>query len=156
MYTMKPEERYAKAFGRDLRISTKSAVKLCRVIRGKKLSASKRLLSDLVAGRRSLEGKYYTKAVKEIANLLSSCEKNAEFLGLDNEKLFVHASAHTGTIMKRRRRKSAFGSRLKSTNIEMILIEKGKTRTEKKAAKEKAEIKKETLPEEKPQTAEKK
>jgi ribosomal protein L22 len=153
---MKPKEKYAKAFGRDMRISTKSAVKLCRVIRGKKLSASKRLLSDLVAGRRNLEGKYYSKAVKEIYDLLSSCEKNAEFLGLDNEKLFVHASAHTGTIMKRRRRKSAFGSRLKSTNIEMMLIEKGKARTEKKAAKEKAEIKKETLPEEKPQAAEKK
>lgn len=161
MYTIKPKERYAKAFGRDLRISTKAAVKICRVIRNKPLSRAKRLLNDLIARRRNLKGKYYTKTVKDIADLLSSCEKNAEFFGLDNEKLFVHASAHTGTIMRRRRRKSAFGSRLKSTNLEIMLIEKGKrekTEIEKKEKigkekkAEKPEIKKEVSEEEKKET----
>ena len=165
MYTIKPKERYAKAFGRDLGISTKTAVKICRVIRKKPLSRTKRLLNDLIARRRSLRGKYYTKTVKEVADLLSSCEKNAAFLGLDNEKLFVHASAHTGTIMRRRRRKAAFGSRLKRTNLEIVLIEKGKEiekkeikkkpekkekpAAEKKAVKEKEERKEKPLAEEK-------
>ena len=151
MYTIKPKQGHAKAFGRNLRISTKDAVRLCRVIRKKPLTRVKRLLNDLNARRRSLDGKYYTKAVKEMADTLSSCEKNAVFLGLDNEKLIVHASANTGTILRRRRRKAAFGSRLKSTNIEIMLIEKGKARKEKKKEKpkEKPEPKDEPKPEKK-------
>ena len=154
MYTIKPKERYAKSFGRDLGISTKAAAKICRVIRKKPLSRTKRLLNDLIARRRSLGGKYYTKTVKEIADLLSSCEKNAAFLGLDNEKLFVHASAHTGTIMRRRRRKAAFGSRLKRTNLEIMLIEKGKE-IEKKEIKKKPEKKEKPAAEEKKERKEK-
>ncbi len=132
MYTVKPKEKYAKAFGRNMRISTKDAVRICRVIRKKPLARVKRLMNDMLARRRSLGKRYYTKAVRRISDLLASCEKNALFLGLDNEKLFVHASANTGTILRRRRRKAAFGSRLKNTNVEIMLIEKGK---EKKAAK---------------------
>ena len=136
MYTVKPKENYAKAYGRNMRISTKDAVKICRVIRKKPLSRAKRLMNDMIARKRDLRGKYYTKTVKEIADLLASCEKNALFLGLDNEKLFVHASANTGTILRRRRRKAAFGSRLKNTNVEIMLIEKGKEKTTKPVKKE--------------------
>ena len=136
-YTIKYKERYAKASGRNLRISTKSSTKICRVIRKKPLARAKRLLNDLIARRRSLDGKYYTKTSKEIADLLSSCEKNAAFLGLDTEKLLVHASAHKGTVMRRRRRKAAFGSRLKSTNLEIMLVEKraDKGKVQEKTAK---------------------
>jgi len=128
MYTFEPKHEHAKAFGRNLRISTKNAVKICKVIRGKKLSTVKRLLNDLLTKKRSLEGKYYTKTVAEILKLLESCEKNADFLGLEKEKLFVHASAHKGSIMYRRRRKAAFGSRIKATNVEIMLIQKGKNK----------------------------
>jgi len=129
-YTIKPKEKHAKAYGSNLRISTKDAIKICRVIRKKPLDRAKRLLVDLVSKKRSLAGSYYSKAVAEMLSLLESCEKNAEFLGLDPEKLMVHASAHTGPITRRRRRKSAFGSRMKSTNVEIMLIEKGKQRKE--------------------------
>lgn len=125
-YTFKPEKKFAKAFGRNLRISTKTATKLCRVIRGKTLKRAKHMLDDLLNRKRSLEGKYHTKTVKQIKQMLESCEKNAEFLGLDSERLFVYASAHMGTIMHRRRRKAAFGSRMKSTNLEIMLEERGK------------------------------
>jgi ribosomal protein L22 len=125
-YTFVPKEKHAKVYGNDVRISTKTSVKICSVIRGKPLARAKRLLVDLSAKKRSLDGQYHTKTVNEILSLLESCEKNAEFLGLDNEKLFVHASAHKGTHIKRRRRKAAFGSTLKSTNVEIFLIERGK------------------------------
>jgi len=131
VYTFKPEQDYARAYGRNLRISRKNAVKICRVIRGKKLKTVKRLLNDLLEQRRSLDGKYYTKTVAEILKLIESCEKNADFLGLEKEKLFVHASASQGTIIRRRRRKAAFGSRLKSTNVEIMLIQRGKEKTTK-------------------------
>lgn len=132
-YTFVPKEKYAKTYG-TLRISTRSAMKLCRAISKKPLVRAKRLLNDLAEERRMLGRKHYTKTAKEILQLLNSCEKNAEFMDLDAGKLFVHASAHTGAIMRRRRRKAAFGSRLKSTNVEIMLIERGKKVTRKKKA----------------------
>jgi len=134
-YTFIPKENHAKAFGRNLKISSKNAAIICRVIRGKKLKVVKRLLNDLIDKKRSLGGKYYTNAAKEIKKLLESCEKNAEFLGLDTNSLFVHASATHGTIVRRRRRKAAFGSRMKMTNVEIILIEKTKKKDQKKSEK---------------------
>lgn len=124
-YTFVPKEKHAKVHS-ALRISTKSAVKLCRAISKKPLTRAKRLLSDLSEERRALGTKHYTKTATEMLQLLSSCEKNADALELDANKLFVHASAHNGPMMRRRRRRGSFGSRMKSTNVEIMLIEKGK------------------------------
>lgn len=133
--TFVPTHNYAKAFGAGMRISQKSASIVCRAIKNKPLTRARRLLEDLKAERRTLEGKYYTKAVKGILNLLNSCEKNAEFKGLDVDRLFVHASAHRGANIRRRRRKGAFGSMMKNTNMEVFLIERGKERKDKVAKK---------------------
>jgi ribosomal protein L22 len=124
-YTFVPKENFAKASSSNMRISTKAAVKLCKVIRGKKLDVAKRLLFDLANEKRDLDGKHYTKTAKGILALMESCEKNATFAGLDSGRMFVHASAHMGNIIRRRRRKSGYGSRMKSTNLEIMLIEKG-------------------------------
>ncbi len=124
--TFTPRENYARAAGVNMRISTKSSQVICSVIRGKPLTRSKRLLEDLAAGRRNLHGKYYSKTVRQILTLLNSCEKNAGFRGLDMDRLFVHASAHKGSHLRRRRRKGAFGTDMKSTNMEIMLIERGK------------------------------
>lgn len=134
-YSFEPEHKFAKARGRNVKASTKSSVIVCRAIRNKPLKRAKRLLEDLSTGKRELEGKYYTKSVREILNLVNSCEKNAEFLGLDSDRLFVHARAHGGEIMHRKRRKSGFGSRMKSTNIEIMLVERGKEQKTKVSAK---------------------
>lgn len=134
-YTFEPKQKFAKVYGRNVNVSTKSSVLICRVIRNKPLVRAKRLLEDLANRRRSLDGKYYSKTVREIRSVINSCEKNAEFLGLDNDRLFVHASAHMGTIMRRRRRKASFGSRIKSTNIEIMLVERGKEQKAKVSAK---------------------
>ncbi|MBI2579996.1 MAG: hypothetical protein HYW27_03780 [Candidatus Aenigmarchaeota archaeon] len=125
-YTFEPEEKHAKAYS-ELPISVKSAEIVCRVIRKKPLKRAKRLLADLGTKKRSLGGKYYSGAVESIGMLLQSCEKNAEFLGLDNERLMVHASAHEGMRARRRRRKSTFGNMLKRAKVELMLIEKGKS-----------------------------
>ncbi len=124
--TFVPKHNYAKATGVNMRISKKSSYVICDVIRGKPLNRVKRLLEDLAAEKRSLRGKYYSKTVKQILLLLSSCEKNAEFKGMDMDRLFVHASAHKGSHLRRRRRKGSFGTDMKSTNMEIMLIEKGK------------------------------
>ena len=125
-YTFEPEEKYAKAYSM-LPVSVKSAEIICRVIRKKPLKRAMRLLSDLEVEKRSLRGKYYTNTVTNIKKLVESCEKNAEFLGLDNEKLMVHASAHEGTKLRRRRRKGKFGNLMKRANVEIMLIERGRS-----------------------------
>lgn len=130
-YTFKPKERHAKAYS-WLNISQKDAKVICRVIRKKKLKVVKRLLEDLIARKRNLEGKYYTRAVTEIKKLLDSCEKNAKAIGLDIDKLFVYASSHKGPSIARRRRKREHGISMKSTNVEIILVEKGKEKKGKK------------------------
>ncbi|MBI2583677.1 MAG: hypothetical protein HYW25_03350 [Candidatus Aenigmarchaeota archaeon] len=124
-YTFVPEEKHAKSFGRNLEISTKNAQRICTIVRGKKLSVARRLLNDVAEGRRSLRGKYYTSTTKMMEKMLESCAANAKSLGLDEEKLFVHASAHHGTHFHRRRRKARFGSQLKRTHVEVMLIERG-------------------------------
>jgi len=124
MYTINPKERHAKASATNLRISTKNSIVLCRVIRGKKLTVVKRLLNDLSEKKRSLDGKYYSKAVEEFIILLHSCEKNADNIGLERARLFAHCSATHGSNLRRRRRKAKFGSKMKSTNLEIMLIER--------------------------------
>ena len=133
--TFVPGHNYARAFGTSMRISQKSASIVCKAIKNKPLTRAKRLLEDLKAERRSLRGKYYSKAVKNMLMLLNSCEKNAEFKGLDADRLFVHASAHKGANVRRRRRKGAFGSTMKNTNMEILLIERGKERKDKVSKK---------------------
>lgn len=129
-YTFEPKQKYAKLCTRNSRISTISAEVLCAAIRRKPLSRAKRLLGDLAAERRSLGSKHYTKTAREMLLLLESCEKNAEFLGLDSERLMVHASAHMGSAFRRRRRKAAFGSKMKTTHVEIFLIERGAHKTQ--------------------------
>ncbi len=123
MYTFQPKERHAKAFGRNLPISTKNAKIICRVIRGKKLKIAMRFLDALLEQKKSINGKYYTKTVQYIKKLIESCIKNAEHLGIDTENAKLHISCHKGTTLRRRRRKYEFGSRMKSTNVEVMLIE---------------------------------
>lgn len=125
-YTFVPKFRHAKAYGSNLRVSAKSAAIICAAIRDKPLTRAKRLLVDLKSGRRNLKGKYYSGTVEGLLQLLESAEKNAENLGLESERLFVHASAHKGMALRRRRRKSGFGSKLKTANVEIMLIECGK------------------------------
>lgn len=115
-----------------MRISAKNAMFLSAVIRRKKLSVVRRLLQDLVDGKRALDGKYYTKAAAGMLGLLESCEANAKALGLDAGTLFVHAAATRGANMRRSRRKSGFGSRLKSTNLEIMLVSRGRAKEAKK------------------------
>ncbi len=134
--TFEPKHSYARAFGVNMRISPKSAQLICKVIRNKPLTRARRLLVDLDAKKRNLDGKYYSKTVKEVLSLLNSCEKNAAFKGLEAEKLFVNASAHKGSNLRRRRRKGAFGSTLKNTNMEILLVERGKANVTKKKVKE--------------------
>ncbi len=110
----------------DARISLKHALVLCKQLKGKRTAKARRLLEDLIAGTRSINGKYYTNASKKLLELLKTAEANAAQKGLDAEKLFVAAArANKGrTFIRPRSRAKLRGRRAKATNVEIVLEER--------------------------------
>ncbi|HZD13026.1 MAG TPA: 50S ribosomal protein L22, partial [Candidatus Binatus sp.] len=107
-------DRTVKAAGRELRISPKAAVELCRTIRGMRLNQAKTYLERVVAmkeavpykrfkkevpHRRQLPegwyaGRFPQKAAGRLLRLLEELEANAEFRNLDPERLrIIHAAS---------------------------------------------------------------
>jgi large subunit ribosomal protein L22 len=145
-YTPK-KERFSRALGREIRMSPKFSMEICREIRGKKLDAARTFLEDVmamkrpvplrrfnkgVAHRRGLErafaGRYPVKAARNILKVLESAEANAEYKGLDTERLYIaHAAAQKGRII-RGIRPRAFGraspSNTLTTHVEIVLEER--------------------------------
>lgn len=124
-YTHNPKpEKSVKVYGRGLRVSTKNSVTVCRAINGTHLNKGKRLLAGLLSQKESIGGKYYTNIAKELSTLLDSAAGNAEFKGLDPNKLLIHASSHKGFSFRRPRRFKMRGERRKVTNIQIVLEER--------------------------------
>jgi len=71
------------------RVSLKDSNTIFKRIRNKPVKKVKTLLNDLISQKRNIEGRYFTKASKEILDLIESTEKSAEAQGLDTEKLFI-------------------------------------------------------------------
>ncbi|MCD6154269.1 MAG: 50S ribosomal protein L22 [Candidatus Verstraetearchaeota archaeon] len=114
-------DRTAIASGRDLRISYKAAYEICNFIRGMPLSKAQAYLEEVVKKKKPIPFKRYTgkaahhggmegwailrypvKAAREILKLLKNVEANAEFKGLDTEKLkIIHIAAMKGPKMKK-------------------------------------------------------
>jgi large subunit ribosomal protein L22 len=109
-------DRAVKCAGREIKISPKAAVEICRTIRGMKLDSAKELLEAVQKKKRAIAfrryhkevphrsldegwyaGRYPVKAAKKFLFLLEEMEANAEFKGLDVDRLrIVHAAAHRG------------------------------------------------------------
>jgi large subunit ribosomal protein L22 len=114
-------EKTVKASGRELRISPKHAREVCTAIKGMRLEAAKRYLRRVIAKeqpipfrrfvkklghrhglQKAMVGKYPVKAATRVLEVLESAEGNAEFKGLDIERLrIIHSSAYPGMKLKR-------------------------------------------------------
>ena len=114
-------ERTAKASGRELRVSPKHAREVCNTVRGMPVTKAKRYLQNVLAKKqavpfrryvkklghrhgmqKTMVGKYPIKAAAEILKVIRSAEANAEYKGLDVDRLrIVHASAYPGMKLKR-------------------------------------------------------
>jgi len=110
-----------KASARELRVSPKHATEVCSTIKGMKLYQAKTYLQNVVAKkqpvpirkhkkkiphRRGLQkvyaGRYPVKAAQKVLQVLENAEANAEYKGLDMERLkIIYASAHPGMKIKR-------------------------------------------------------
>jgi large subunit ribosomal protein L22 len=114
-------EKTVKASGREVRVSHKSASEICRTIKRMMLNQAKQYLRDVLdkkqavpfrrfkkkAGHRhglekAYAGRYPVKASKQILKVLEGAEANAEYKGLDTDRLrIIHASAYPGMKIKR-------------------------------------------------------
>ncbi|RLI86697.1 MAG: 50S ribosomal protein L22 [Candidatus Altiarchaeales archaeon] len=124
-YAFKPEDesKIAKAIGRDINISFKHAVVICDKIRGMGLGDAIKLLEAVVALEKSISfkrfntgishrkglgkdniAKYPQKAAGEILNVLRGVETNADYKGLDTERLkIINIQANKGIARRRRK-----------------------------------------------------
>ncbi len=124
-YAFTPKtEKYSRAYGSGLRISTKHSTIICKKLTGMNLAKGEALLERLISEKESLDGKYYTNTSEEILDLLKSAESNAEFKGLDTEKLIIFASAHKGFTFFRPRRMKMRRDKKKITNVQIVLVQK--------------------------------
>lgn len=140
------EGNYAKAYGRDLSISTKKSVEICNNIRGKPLKKAEQILEKAISLERPIvmkryikdsahkkgiaTGKYPVKAASAILKILKNAESNAQNKGLNAKDLVVyHAVAHKASTPwrygRQRRRK------MKRSHIEIVLLEKKVKQTKK-------------------------
>ena len=114
-------EKTVKASGREARVSHKSAREVCKTIKGMKLAQAKQYLKDVMDKKRAVPftrfkkkaghrhglvkayaGRYPVKASKQILKIIEGAEANAEYKGLDTERLrIIHASAYPGMKIKR-------------------------------------------------------
>ncbi len=114
-------EKTAKASGRELRVSPKHAREVCNTIKGMKLDRAKDYLKQVILKKKAVpfrrfnkkvghrhglekafSGRYPVKAAQQILGVLEGVEANAEYKGLDMERLrIIHASAYPGMKIKR-------------------------------------------------------
>lgn len=108
------EEKIAKASLREVDVSPKWSRELCRALLGLTINQARSLCEDIINFKRPIHYKRYNKnrghrrglgspggfpvkAAKLFSKLLDSLEANAEFKGLDPEKMkIVHAVAYKG------------------------------------------------------------
>lgn len=109
----------ARAYGRDMPCSPKSGRNVARAIKGMPVSRAKQFLTEVaelktavpfvvrkrkIAHRRGKgfgPGKFPKKTAEHFLKVLTSAEANAEYKGLDPERLVItHASAYQGQVIK--------------------------------------------------------
>ncbi len=151
------KELMARAVGRDLSISKKQSVEICKWIRNKQLSRAKKMLEDAIAMKVAVPftrfnwnvghrpgmgpGRYPIKSCTEILALLKSAEANAQTKGLNTGNLhIVHCNAQKAPSPAHYGRQR--GTHMKRTHIELVLQEKAQAtekrdKTKKKQGKSK-------------------
>ncbi|HDS63883.1 MAG TPA: 50S ribosomal protein L22 [Methanofollis liminatans] len=139
-------ENLARAKANELSVSPKHSIEIAHFIRGMKADAALAYLEDVVAKKKAIPfkrfnrdvahkrglvgwdaGRYPVKASGEFIILINQAKKNAEYSGLDTEKLvIVHAAANRGRAGRGvfpRAMGRATPKRRETVNVELILRE---------------------------------
>lgn len=131
----------AKALGNEVNVSPKNANEVCAAIRGMKVDAAVKYLEGVVKKEKYVPykrfnkkvphrrggqpGRYPEKAAKEVKLVLENAKNNAEYKGLDSEKLRVrYANAYKAITLQRTKPKGrARPHNMELTNIEVVVGE---------------------------------
>lgn len=139
-------ENVARAKANELPVSPKHSIEIARFIRKMGTTEAKAYLADVVALKKAIPfkrfnrnvahkrglqkwaaGRYPVKAAEAYIRLLESVEKNAEYIGLDTEKLRIdHVAANTGRGLRAffpRAMGRATPKRRETVNIEIVVTE---------------------------------
>lgn len=144
-YPIKERENMAKAIGKEIHISPKHSVEICKVLKGKKLDVAKDLLEEVIEKKRAIPfkkhnrgvahrkgkgfgpGRYPVRAAGAILKVLEAAENNAEYSGLDTEALLIkHIAANKGRTISGWMARAHGRNTAKDTetvNIEVVLEE---------------------------------
>lgn len=155
-YSVKPDpEKTAIASLREVPIKPRHAVNVCRAIRGMPLERAKRYLGDVTQLKQAVPfvrhvrqvnhrpgkmgpGLYPVKAASYVLRALESAESNAEYKGLDPEKMYVsHAAcqkAPTQQGMMPRAQGRATPWNTHMSHIEVVLSERAEKGERKEGA----------------------
>ncbi len=111
------DDTTVRAMGRELPISPKKAVELCRALRGKSVEDAKAYLERVIAMEQPVPmkryktmiahkrgvgpGRFPVKVARHVLMVLQSAEENAGYKGLDVESMRIKViAAHKGAILK--------------------------------------------------------
>lgn len=138
-------ETTARAIGKDLRVSYKNSIEVCRAVRGMAMEDAKNFLEDVIGKKTPIPflkhkghinhrkgpgfgpGKFPVNAAKAVLDLVNVAENNAEYKGLDPDNMYIaHISAYRGRVFegwrpRARGRTTAWNT--VTTNIEIIIQE---------------------------------
>ena len=145
-YTYREETgvNVARARGVEVPISPKKTYEVLNAIRGLPLDRARTVLEDAAALRRAIPfrrynqetahhigvgpGRYATKVVKNILKILENAEENAEYEGMDTDRLFVKVAASARGRIRKASMPRAHGRATawneQTTNIEIVLAER--------------------------------
>jgi len=134
----------ARARGIELPMSPKKTYELLNVIRGLPVDRARHLLEEVVALRRPVPfrrynqetahhpgtgpGRFPKKVAKNVLAVLRSAEQNAEYDGLDAERLFIKVAASGRGRIRQGMMPRAHGHadpwNEQTTNVEIVLAER--------------------------------
>jgi large subunit ribosomal protein L22 len=140
-------ETSARAIGREMQISPKNSIVICRHIKGWRLERAKHFLADVIALKAAVPdtkygssghrrgklgpGRFPEKAARQILKVLEGAEANAEYKGLVIDNMYIaHSAAHRGKSWEGRfaRARGRATPKVRETvNVEIILREVGET-----------------------------
>ena len=138
-----PEES-SRAIGRELPISFKQAIEICRFVRGKRLDVAKRMLNEVMDMKRPVPyrkfrgsvghrkgsvgpGRYPVKAARAILRTLENAEANAEMnlkVASDEDLYVWHIASSKGMTQEAffaRAHGRTSPKRRETVNVEVIL-----------------------------------
>jgi large subunit ribosomal protein L22 len=143
-YEAEPGVNVARARGIEVPISPKKTYEVLNAIRGLPVERARTFLEDVVALKRAVPfrrynqevshkrrtgpGRYPKKVAAQVLSVLENAAENAEYEGLDTDRLFVRiASCARGRIRKAtmpRAHGRATAWNEQTTNIEIVLAER--------------------------------